>query len=55
MSKDLGEHLDSKQIKKIHDSMMSVYNMKLQEEKQAAQKKSKKGKVVASMGGNTKG
>jgi len=33
LSKDLGKHLDSKQIKKISDSLQSIYNMKLQEEK----------------------
>ena len=33
LTKDMGKQLESKQIKKISDSLVSVYNMKLQEEK----------------------
>lgn len=41
MSKDLPQHCDSKQIKKIADHLQSMYNTKLQEEKKAAKTKKK--------------
>jgi hypothetical protein len=41
MSKELPEHCDSKQIKKIADHLQSIYNAKLAEEKKSAKTKKK--------------
>ena len=45
LTKDLPEHCDSKQIKKIADNFQQIYNAKLKEEKAAAKTKSKKPQV----------
>jgi len=47
-------HLDSKQIRKISDSILSLYNTKLRAEKEEAQGKKKK-KAAALKGGGGKG
>ena len=41
LSKDLPQHCDSKQIKKIADHLQSIYNTKLNDEKKAAKTKKK--------------
>ena len=41
LSKDLPQHCDSKQIKKIADNLQSIYNAKLADEKKAAKTKKK--------------
>lgn len=54
LSKDLPNNCDSKQIKKICDSMQSIYNGKLKLEKEEATGKKKK-KPAALKGGGGKG
>jgi hypothetical protein len=41
LSKDLPQHCDSKQIKKIADQLQQMYNQKLTEEKKAVKGKKK--------------
>ena len=51
LSKDIGTHCDSKQIKKIADQLQTLYNDKLKKEKEEEKGKSKKAKASLKGGG----
>ena len=55
LCKDLPNHCDSKQIKKIADHLQSLYNTKLAQEKEELNGKNKKKKAPTIKGGGGKG